>query len=120
MTWNTQNKPSCIWPVERMIAQRSTSQLGRDARAPYRFGYLCRAVNRSNSAASRRSSSSTTPISVEQRPSLLARDSYGGMGFVVEPDLHLWSERAKVAEVRGGTADVGSGWLQRELELDHV
>jgi hypothetical protein len=74
----------------------------------------------SNSAASRRSSSSTTPISVEQRPSLLAREPYGGMGFVVEPDLHSWSERAKVTEVPDGTADVASGWLQRELEVDHV
>jgi hypothetical protein len=51
---------------------------------------------------------------------LLAREPYGDMGCVVEPDLHLRSERAKVTEVRGGTADVASGWLQRELEVDHV
>jgi alkylation response protein AidB-like acyl-CoA dehydrogenase len=42
---------------------------------------------------------------------------HGGMGFVRETDLHLWSERAKATEIQGGTADVAAGWLQRELDL---
>ncbi len=42
---------------------------------------------------------------------------HGGMGFVTETDLHLWSERAKATEIQGGTADVAAGWLQRELDL---
>jgi alkylation response protein AidB-like acyl-CoA dehydrogenase len=42
---------------------------------------------------------------------------HGGMGFVTETDLHLWSERAKTTEIQGGTADIAAGWLQRELDL---
>jgi alkylation response protein AidB-like acyl-CoA dehydrogenase len=42
---------------------------------------------------------------------------HGGMGFVRETDLHLWSERAKTTEIQGGTADVAAGWLERELDL---
>jgi alkylation response protein AidB-like acyl-CoA dehydrogenase len=42
---------------------------------------------------------------------------HGGMGFVTETDLHLWSERAKTTEIQGGTADVAASWLQRELDL---
>jgi alkylation response protein AidB-like acyl-CoA dehydrogenase len=48
---------------------------------------------------------------------LTAHQLHGGMGYVRETDLHLWSERAKVTEIRGGTADVAAGWLQRELGL---
>lgn len=48
---------------------------------------------------------------------LTAHQLHGGMGYVVETDLHLWSERAKVTEIKGGTADVAAGWLQRELGL---
>lgn len=48
---------------------------------------------------------------------LTSHQLHGGMGYVKETDLHLWSERAKVTEVQGGTADVAAGWLQRELGL---
>jgi alkylation response protein AidB-like acyl-CoA dehydrogenase len=48
---------------------------------------------------------------------LTAHQLYGGMGYVRETDLHLWSERAKVTEVQYGTADVAAGWLQAELGL---
>jgi alkylation response protein AidB-like acyl-CoA dehydrogenase len=48
---------------------------------------------------------------------LTAHQLHGGMGYVRETDLHLWSERAKVTEIKGGTADVAAGWLQRELGL---
>jgi alkylation response protein AidB-like acyl-CoA dehydrogenase len=41
----------------------------------------------------------------------------GGMGYIRDTDLHLWSERAKVTELLGGNADVAAGWLQRELGL---
>ncbi len=49
---------------------------------------------------------------------LTAHQLHGGMGYVRETDLHLWSERAKVAEVLGGTADVAAGWLQNALGPD--
>jgi alkylation response protein AidB-like acyl-CoA dehydrogenase len=48
---------------------------------------------------------------------LTAHQLHGGMGYVRETDLHLWSERAKVAEVLGGTADVAAGWLADALDL---
>jgi alkylation response protein AidB-like acyl-CoA dehydrogenase len=48
---------------------------------------------------------------------LTAHQLHGGIGYVRETDLHLWSERAKVAEVQGGNADVAAGWLQRENGL---
>lgn len=48
---------------------------------------------------------------------LNAHQVHGGMGYVRETDLHLWSERAKVSEIRGGTADVAAGWLEEEIGL---
>lgn len=48
---------------------------------------------------------------------LTAHQIHGGMGYVRETDLHLWSERAKVAEVTGGTADVAARWLRKEIGL---
>ncbi|MEZ7236505.1 acyl-CoA dehydrogenase family protein [Rhodococcus sp. GXMU-t2271] len=48
---------------------------------------------------------------------LNAHQVHGGMGYVRETDLHLWSERAKVAEIRGGTADVAARWLEEEIGL---
>jgi alkylation response protein AidB-like acyl-CoA dehydrogenase len=52
-----------------------------------------------------------------KKMSWTAHQLHGGMGFVRETDLHLWSERAKVTEVRGGTADIAAHWLQAELGL---
>jgi alkylation response protein AidB-like acyl-CoA dehydrogenase len=52
-----------------------------------------------------------------KRATLDGHQLHGGMGFVTETDLHLWSERAKATEIQGGTADVAAGWLQRELDL---
>ncbi|MFE4500521.1 acyl-CoA dehydrogenase family protein [Rhodococcus sp. NPDC056743] len=52
-----------------------------------------------------------------KRATLDAHQLHGGMGYVLETDLHLWSERAKVTEIRYGTADVAAGWLQKELNL---
>jgi alkylation response protein AidB-like acyl-CoA dehydrogenase len=42
---------------------------------------------------------------------------HGGMGYVRDTDLHLWSERAKLTEVLGGSADTARRWLQHELGL---
>ncbi len=46
-----------------------------------------------------------------------AHQLQGGMGYVLETDLHLWSERAKMTEVQGGTADIAATWLQQALGL---
>ena len=40
-----------------------------------------------------------------------AHQLHGGMGYVVETDLHLWSERARVLATLGGGADVAAAWL---------
>ena len=48
---------------------------------------------------------------------LNAHQVHGGMGYVRETDLHLWSEQAKVSELRGGTTDVAARWLEEEIAL---
>ena len=49
---------------------------------------------------------------------LTAHQLWGGMGYMRETDLHLWSERAKAAELLGGAWDIQLGRLERALELD--
>lgn len=49
---------------------------------------------------------------------LNAHQLWGGMGYMRETDLHLWSERAKAAELLGGAWDVQLGRLERELDLN--
>jgi alkylation response protein AidB-like acyl-CoA dehydrogenase len=48
---------------------------------------------------------------------LTAHHLHGGIGFVRETDLHLWSERAKTAELLDGSPDVAAVWLGREMGL---
>ena len=43
-----------------------------------------------------------------------AHQLHGGMGYVTETDLHLWSERARVGSTFGGGADVAAAWLETE------
>lgn len=50
-----------------------------------------------------------------RRASLDAHQLHGGMGYVLETDLHLWSERARELGVLGGGPDVALGWLEREV-----
>lgn len=52
-----------------------------------------------------------------KRITLDAHQLHGGMGYVLETDLHLWSERARVLATLDGTADVAGGWLEREVGL---
>jgi alkylation response protein AidB-like acyl-CoA dehydrogenase len=47
-----------------------------------------------------------------------AHQLHGGMGYVVETDLHLWSERARVLSTLGGGADVAAGWLEAERDAE--
>lgn len=41
-----------------------------------------------------------------------AHQLHGGMGYVVETDLHLFSERARVLATLGGGADIAATWLE--------
>jgi alkylation response protein AidB-like acyl-CoA dehydrogenase len=43
-----------------------------------------------------------------------AHQLHGGMGYVVETDLHLFSERARVLSTLGGGADIAATWLEVE------
>jgi alkylation response protein AidB-like acyl-CoA dehydrogenase len=43
-----------------------------------------------------------------------AHQLHGGMGYVTETDLHLWSERARAGATFGGAADVAAAWLETE------
>lgn len=44
-----------------------------------------------------------------------AHQLHGGMGYVVDTDLHQFSERARVLSTWGGGADVAAKWLEDEL-----
>ncbi|OBK22656.1 acyl-CoA dehydrogenase family protein [Mycobacterium asiaticum] len=45
-----------------------------------------------------------------------AHQLHGGMGYVVDTDLHLFSERARVLATLGGGADVAATWLDAEMD----
>src|SRR5271163_3351193 len=44
-----------------------------------------------------------------------AQQLHGGIGYVTETDLHLWSERARLGSTLGGGADVAAAWLGETL-----
>ena len=44
-----------------------------------------------------------------------AHQLHGGMGYVVDTDLHLFSERARVLSTLGGGADIAAKWLEGEM-----
>jgi alkylation response protein AidB-like acyl-CoA dehydrogenase len=44
-----------------------------------------------------------------------AHQLHGGMGYVVDTDLHLFSERARVLSTFGGGADIAAKWLDAEM-----
>jgi alkylation response protein AidB-like acyl-CoA dehydrogenase len=45
-----------------------------------------------------------------------AHQLHGGIGYVTETDLHLWSERARLGSTLGGGADVAASWLEETLK----
>ena len=45
-----------------------------------------------------------------------AHQLHGGMGYVTETDLHLWTERARLGSTWGGGADVAAAWLEETLD----
>lgn len=45
-----------------------------------------------------------------------AHQLHGGMGYVTETDLHLWSERARLGSTLGGGADVAASWLAAYMD----
>lgn len=49
-----------------------------------------------------------------------AHQLHGGMGYVVDTDLHLFSERARVLATLGGGADIAARWLEDEMNWDEA
>ncbi|QLL08264.1 acyl-CoA dehydrogenase family protein [Mycobacterium vicinigordonae] len=47
-----------------------------------------------------------------------AHQLHGGMGYVVDTDLHLFSERARVLATLGGGADDAARWLDGEMNWE--
>ena len=47
-----------------------------------------------------------------------AHQLHGGMGYVVDTDLHKFSERARVLATLGGGADIAAKWLEGEMNWD--
>ena len=45
-----------------------------------------------------------------------AHQLHGGIGYVTETDLHLWTERARIGSTLGGGAEVAAAWLEEGLE----
>jgi alkylation response protein AidB-like acyl-CoA dehydrogenase len=43
---------------------------------------------------------------------------HGGMGYVVDTDLHLFSERARILSTLGGGADIAAKWLEGEMNWE--
>jgi alkylation response protein AidB-like acyl-CoA dehydrogenase len=53
-----------------------------------------------------------------KRITLDAHQLHGGMGYVIDTDLHLFSERARVLSTLGGGADVAATWLDAETDWE--
>ncbi len=47
-----------------------------------------------------------------------AHQLHGGMGYVLDTDLHLFSERARVLSTLGGGADIAAKWLEGEMDWE--
>ena len=47
-----------------------------------------------------------------------AHQLHGGMGYVVDTGLHLFSERARILATLGGGADIAAKWLEDEMNWD--
>jgi alkylation response protein AidB-like acyl-CoA dehydrogenase len=45
-----------------------------------------------------------------------AHQLHGGIGYVTETELHLWTERARLGSTLGGTADVAASWLEESMD----
>ena len=49
-----------------------------------------------------------------------AHQLHGGIGYVTETDLHLWTERARISSTLGGGADVAASWLEETPNKNDV
>lgn len=68
-----------------------------------------RTANRETAVARMHAASAARLITLD------AHQLHGGMGYVTETDLHLWTERARLGSTLGGGADVAASWLQESM-----
>ena len=47
-----------------------------------------------------------------------AHQLHGGMGYVLDTDLHLFSESARVLSTIGGGSDIAAKWLEGEMDWE--
>jgi alkylation response protein AidB-like acyl-CoA dehydrogenase len=47
-----------------------------------------------------------------------AHQLHGGMGYVVDTDLHLFSERARVLATLDGGGDTAAKWIAGEMDWE--
>ena len=45
-----------------------------------------------------------------------AHQLHGGIGYVTETDVHLWTERARLGSTLGGGADIAAAWLEETMD----
>jgi alkylation response protein AidB-like acyl-CoA dehydrogenase len=69
-------------------------------------------INRGHTATRRTAIARMHAATAAKLITLDAHQLHGGMGYVVETDLHLFSERARVLSTLGGGADIASTWLE--------
>lgn len=84
----------------RLTAQSAVSRIGRGHTATRET-----AIARMHAAA-------------VKQITLDAHQLHGGMGYVVDTDLHRFSERARVLSTWGGSADVAAKWLEDEMDWE--
>jgi alkylation response protein AidB-like acyl-CoA dehydrogenase len=87
----------------RLAAQSAVFWIGRG-----------RTATRETAIARMRAATAAKSITLD------AHQLHGGMGYVTETDLHLWSERARVLSTLGGGADVAASWLENEIGWDET
>jgi alkylation response protein AidB-like acyl-CoA dehydrogenase len=55
-------------------------------------------------------------VTAAKLATLDAHQLHGGMGYVVDTDLHRYSERARLLATLGGGADEAAAWLTKESQ----
>jgi alkylation response protein AidB-like acyl-CoA dehydrogenase len=68
--------------------------------------------------ATRETAIATMCAAAVKKITLDAHQLHGGMGYVVDTDLHLFSERARVLATIGGGADIAATWLAGEMDWE--
>ena len=94
---------------QRAIASGSTCRKGLAAQSAVFWIGRGRTATRETAVARMRA----TEV---KKITLDAHQLHGGMGYVVDTGLHLFSERARILSTLGGGADIAAKWLEGEMD----